>query len=87
MNRAVTIRKADRLKISQEQGRHTQNGFPHYSSRTGLCMCLDLCCQNEKGCKCKFCPCQYGINDHVLRLTLGNTISSIGKAGVANGLP
>lgn len=76
----------DKIRSAQRQGRHVPNGWPHYSSRTGLCMCLDPCCMGESGCRCKFCPCQYGINNHELRLTLGNTISWIGEDGERNGL-
>lgn len=78
--------KTDKVKAAQSQGRHVPNGFPHYSSRTGLCMCLDLCCQGNRGCKCKFCPCHYSQNDHSKLLAIsGNTISSHGMDGENNG--
>jgi len=83
-----TGERFDRVGTAQLQGRHIPNGFPHYSSRTGLCMCLDLCCQGIKGCRCKFCPCQYGINDHIrLAAISASTISSHGMDGENNGLP
>ena len=50
-------RKADRLAIAHSEGRHVPNGFPHFSSITGRCMCLDPCCNGVNGCKCKPCPC------------------------------
>ncbi len=38
---------------------HAGNGWPHYSSFTGLCQCLDECCQDEEdGCVCRFCACR-----------------------------
>jgi len=74
--------KTDRILAAQNQGRHVPNGFPHYSSNTGLCMCTDPCCQGKGGCRCKFCPCQYGRNDHIRLLSIsGNTISSTGEDG------
>jgi hypothetical protein len=45
-------------------------------------MCTDPCCQGKGGCRCKFCPCQYGRNDHIRLLSIsGNTISSTGEDG------
>jgi hypothetical protein len=84
MNRRLQVQKDgkrfDRVGTAQSEGRHVPNGFPHYSSRTKLCMCLDLCCQGIRGCRCKYCPCKYGINDHSRLLSIsGNTISSIGE--------
>jgi hypothetical protein len=79
--------KTDRILTAQTQGRHVPNGYPHYTSNTGLCMCLDPCCQGKSGCRCKYCPCQYGLNDHVRLLSIsGNTISLHGKDGENNGL-
>jgi hypothetical protein len=79
--------KSDRVLAAQMQGRHVPNGFPHYSSNTGLCLCIDLCCQGRNGCKCKFCPCQMAGKDHSeLVLILANTISSRGRDGENNGL-
>jgi len=91
MNRRLQIqmggKRFDKVRTAQNQGRHVPNGYPHYSSRTGLCMCLDLCCHGSNGCKCKYCPCQYGINDHVrLQSISANTISSLPKDGKKNGL-
>jgi hypothetical protein len=28
-------------------------GFPHFSTRTGACLCLRPCCWGPSGCKCK----------------------------------
>jgi hypothetical protein len=50
-------------------------------------MCTDPCCQGKGGCRCKFCPCQYGRNDHIRLLSIsGNTISSQQMDGENNGL-
>lgn len=56
--------KTDRILTAQTQGRHVPNGWPHYSTNNGLCMCLDLCCNGKSGCRCKFCPCQWGEQIH-----------------------
>lgn len=61
---AASRRKADRAKIAQSRGTHVDNGWPHYSSITGLCMCFDPCCNNDQGCKCKYCPCRILGKDH-----------------------
>lgn len=79
-------RRADNLKIAQEQGRHVPNGFPHYSSKTGLCLCIDPCCQGKNGCRCKFCPCQITEKDHSELVSISaNTISLTILDGVTNG--
>jgi hypothetical protein len=36
----------------------------HISRRTGMCMCLDTCCQGDDGCKCKSCRCRQGEYKH-----------------------
>jgi hypothetical protein len=43
---------------------HTENGWPHFSHKFPFfCMCLDSCCQNEQGCKCRHCVCRLaGVN-------------------------
>jgi len=80
--------KTDRILAAQQQGRHVINGFPHYSSNTGLCLCIDLCCQGKNGCKCKYCPCQMAGKDHSELLSiLGSTILSTGEDGKNNGIP
>jgi len=39
---------------------HVYDGFPHYRTATGMCMCLGPCCFDDQGCRCKFCPCRRG---------------------------
>jgi hypothetical protein len=78
--------RADNVRRAQDRGTHVDNGWPHYSSHTGLCMCLDPCCQSKWGCKCKYCPCIVTNLDHSELLSiLGNTILSTGEDGVRNG--
>lgn len=77
----------DRIAAAQSYGRHVPNGYPHHSSNSGLCICLDPCCQNEKGCKCKSCPCHALKKDHSELLSISdNTISLTILDGVTNGL-
>ena len=84
-------KKRDINEVRRERGAHIENGWPHYSRYTGLCMCLDFCCQGEKGCKCKFCPCMKypKIELHSARsplaLPLANTISLMPMDGTTNG--
>lgn len=76
------VRKADQLEQAHTQGRHTPNGFPHYSSITFMCMCLDRCCHRENGCICKGCLCRNGefsgldhsIIRDILRMRLVNAV-------------
>ena len=79
--------KKDQREESRKESRHVDNGFPHYSSKTLMCMCLDSCCNGINGCKCRGCPCRTGQMEHggVLRLTLGNTISSTGAVSEKSG--
>ena len=80
------MRKADQLKEAHAQGRHTPNGYPHYATNTGLCMCTDYCCHRSNGCVCKGCICRILRKDHSELLSiLGNTILSIGKDFENNG--
>ena len=58
----ASVREAKRLNdirkgYSREGTRiaHTLNGWPHTSSTTGACMCLDRCCLRESGCICRSC--------------------------------
>ena len=42
---------------------HIPDGWPHKSTHTHMCICLDICCQSdEEGCICKVCPCRYGFS-------------------------
>jgi hypothetical protein len=34
---------------------HVYNGFPHFSSSTGACMCFSSCCLDSSGCICRSC--------------------------------
>jgi len=66
---------------------HIQNGFPHYSRISDLCMCLDNCCHSERGCICRTCQCRIRPNGHSRSASISvNTISSDGteqkKSGV-----
>jgi hypothetical protein len=44
--------------------KHDSTVGMHISRRTGMCMCLDTCCQDEGGCKCKNCRCRKGEYNH-----------------------
>jgi hypothetical protein len=69
---------------------HISDGFPHKSSITGLCMCLDACCQGEKGCKCKSCICQIVKKSHdefKSQSISANTTLLRGMVGVNSGIP
>lgn len=79
----------NQMLTAQAEGRHVPMGFPHFSSNSGLCMCLSACCHGKGGCICKGCMCQMANKAHgmhVLPLTSGNTISSHGMDGTKNGL-
>lgn len=82
--------KVDQNNVARERGAHVENGWPHYSKWSGLCMCLDACCQGERGCKCKHCPCQRMPERHTERfpypLASANIISSTEMDGITNGL-
>lgn len=86
-----TQRKADRNVTARERGTHIENGFPHFSTNSGMCMCLDPCCMGEKGCKCRSCPCRQFPEMELhsvispLVLTSANTISSTILDGNTNG--
>lgn len=60
----MSERNADKIFIAQNQGRHMSLGFPHLSSNTRMCMCLDWCCQGKGGCICKACLCRMGVKKH-----------------------
>lgn len=75
--RKYTKRKADRLNDAHIEGRHTPNGFPHYSTTTGLCLCLDYCCHRANGCNCKGCPC------HAIRMDHSTIIDLMRKENAA----
>jgi hypothetical protein len=50
--------------IPKGKYRHDSTVGMHLSRRTGMCMCLDTCCQGDDGCKCKSCRCRQGEYDH-----------------------
>lgn len=78
-------RESDRRDTAMERGTHIDEGFPHINRR-GRCMCLQTCCQNEKGCKCRLCICKAIGKDHSeLASILANTILSTGEDGEKNG--
>lgn len=55
-----TAGKANKLRRWGDpavKNKHEDAGFPHFSSRTGHCMCDDTCCMRDAGCRCKQCPC------------------------------
>jgi hypothetical protein len=82
-------KKVDQNEVARMRGAHIPNGFPHFSSITGRCMCLDSCCQGERGCKCKGCPCQAIPDLHsespLLPLISEDIISSTIMDGIMNG--
>lgn len=84
-------KKPDQNTVVRERGAHVDNGWPHYSRINGLCMCLDTCCQGERGCKCKSCLCrrlpEWHTERRPLPLPLVDITSSTGKDGITNGLP
>src|ERR1700733_1393320 len=51
-------------KLKPPTKRGHDNPDMHHSRRTGMCMCLDTCCQDEGGCKCKTCRCRQGEYNH-----------------------
>lgn len=65
----LTVELARRTKRRGRIIAHLENGWPHYSSDNGMCMCLDRCCQDDSGCICKTCKCATGRYRH------GETIS------------
>jgi hypothetical protein len=56
--------KNARAKRYGNKNKHDSNVGMHLSRRTGMCMCLDTCCQDEAGCKCKQCRCRDGEYTH-----------------------
>jgi hypothetical protein len=52
------IIKVDQNVVARTRGNHIENGWPHYSRRTGLCLCLDPCCLGINGCRCRGCKCK-----------------------------
>ena len=64
----VKVRELKRkLSTNKRYGtklRHDSAVGMHISRRTGMCMCLDTCCQSEAGCKCKSCRCRLGEFNH-----------------------
>lgn len=60
--RRIAERKA-RAKRQYGKYKHDATIGMHLS-RKGMCMCLDTCCQDEGGCKCKSCRCRLGEFNH-----------------------
>jgi hypothetical protein len=61
------VREMKRAKKGPAKGtkyKHDNAIGMHHSRRTGMCMCLDTCCQDEAGCKCKTCRCRQGEYNH-----------------------
>jgi len=64
-----------------EPSRHVARGtFPHWSSTSGMCMCLLSCCLGNNGCKCKWCPC-----DVVGHPAYGRHSGKLNRQGEFNG--
>lgn len=84
-------RKVDINAVVRERGAHVDNGWPHLSRHSKLCMCVDSCCQGANGCKCKMCLCQRLPEWHTERspypLPSADIISSMEMDGITNGLP
>lgn len=53
-------RKARKTKIYGKYKHDNTVGMhlSRYTEPIGVCMCLDTCCQDEGGCKCKQCFCK-----------------------------
>jgi hypothetical protein len=58
---ALTLQAVVKRRIQRHRRpmAHVDNGWPHHSSNTPYhCICLDDCCHDEQGCRCKSCVCQ-----------------------------
>jgi hypothetical protein len=60
----VRAQKRSMKGIPKGKYRHDVTVGLHLSRRTGMCLCLDTCCQDEGGCKCKNCRCRNGEYNH-----------------------
>ena len=63
----IRAQKAAQKKLNRRtygKYKHDASLGMHISRRTGMCMCLDTCCQDEAGCKCKQCRCRQGEYEH-----------------------
>lgn len=60
----LTVELARRTKRRGRIIAHLDDGFPHYSSSNGMCMCLQKCCQDESGCIDPTCKCVTGRYAH-----------------------
>jgi hypothetical protein len=58
----VKVREQKRKLKPSVKRTHTEPNM--HISRKGWCMCLDTCCQDVGGCKCKSCLCHNGEYNH-----------------------